>query len=193
MARTKEFDRDEVLDSAMRLFWRQGYEATSIHDLVDATGINRASMYATFGNKEALFARAIDHYVDQITGNRLALLREEGSARKALDRYFSLLIKFSLGEGRYLGCLLTNTAVEAAARNGDVEAQLSEAFGRVEQTFRQVIRRGQAAGEISRNQRATVLARFLMTTVHGLRVVTRFNPDEKQLRDTVRVALSVLD
>ncbi len=193
MARTKEFDRDEVLDRAMRLFWRQGYEATSIHDLVDATGINRASMYATFGNKEALFARAIDHYVDQITRDRLALLSAEGSARKALDRYFSALIKFSLGEGRNLGCLLTNTAVEAAARNADVEARLSEVFGRVEQTFRQVIRRGQVDGEITRNQGATALARFLMTTVHGLRVVARFNPDEKQLRDTARVALSVLD
>lgn len=193
MARTKEFDRDEVLDSATHLFWRQGYEATSIHDLVDATGINRASMYATFGNKEALFVKALDHYVDQISRQRLALLSADGSARRALERYFNALIRFSLGEGRDLGCFLTNTAVEAAARNPNVEARLSEAFEGVEPAFRQVIRRGQADGEFSRNPGPTAIARFLMTTVHGLRVVARFNPDEKHLRDTVRVALSVVD
>jgi len=193
MARTKQFDRDEVLDSAVRLFWRQGYEATSIRDLVDATGINRASMYATFGGKEALFEAALDHYVDQISRDRLALLSADGSARKALERYFNSLIRFSLGEGRNLGCLLTNTAVEAAARNPDLEAKLSEVFNGVEQTFRRVIRRGQTDGEISKNQGPTALARFLMTTVHGLRVVARFNPDERHLRDTARVALSILD
>lgn len=193
MARTKEFDRDEVLDSAMHLFWRQGYEATSIHDLVDATGINRASMYASFGGKEALFAAALDHYVDQISRDRLALLSAEGSARKALERYFNSLIRFSIGEGRDLGCLLTNTAVEAAARTSEMDAKLSDVFDRVEKTFREVIRRGQANGEISRHHGPTALARFLMSTVHGLRVQARFNPDEKHLRDTVRVALTVLD
>jgi TetR/AcrR family transcriptional repressor of nem operon len=193
MARTKEFDPDEVLDSAMRLFWRQGYKATSIHDLVDATGINRASMYARFGGKEALFAAALDHYVDRISRDRLAQLSAEGSARKALERYFNALIRFSIGEGRDLGCLLINTAVEAAARNPDLDAKLLDVFDRVEKTFREVIRRGQANGEISRNHGPTALARFLMSTVHGLRVQARFKPDEKHLRDTVRVALSVLD
>jgi TetR/AcrR family transcriptional repressor of nem operon len=193
MARTKEFDRDEVLDSAMHLFWRQGYEATSIHDLVDATGINRASMYASFGGKEALFAAALDHYVDRISRDRLAQLSAEGSARKALERYFNALIRFSIGEGRDLGCLLTNAAVEAAARNPDLDAKLLDVFDRVEKTFREVIRRGQANGEISQNHGPTALARFLMSTVHGLRVQARFKPDEKHLRDTVRVALSVLD
>ncbi len=193
MARTKAFDPDEVLDSAMHLFWRQGYEATSIHDLVDATGINRASMYASFGGKEALFAAALDRYVDRISRDRLALLSAEGSARKALERYFNALIRFSIGEGRDLGCLLTNTAVEAAARSPDLDAKLSDAFDRVEKALREVARRGQSNGEISRNHGPTALARFLMSTVHGLRVLARFNPDEKHLRDTARVALSVLD
>lgn len=193
MARTKEFDPNEVLDSAMHLFWRQGYEATSIHDLVDATGINRASMYASFGGKEALFAAALDHYVDQISRDRLALLSADGLARKALERYFNSLIRFSIGEGRDLGCLLTNTAVEAAARNSNLDAKLSDAFERLEKAFREVVRRGQVNGEISRNHGPTALARFLMSTVHGLRVLARFNPDEKHLRDTARVALSVLD
>lgn len=193
MARTKEFDPNEVLDSAMHLFWRQGYEATSIHDLVDATGINRASMYASFGGKEALFAAALDHYVDQISRDRLALLSADGLARKALERYFNSLIRFSIGEGRDLGCLLTNTAVEAAARNPNLDAKLSDAFERLEKAFREVVRRGQVNGEISRNHGPTALARFLMSTVHGLRVLARFNPDEKHLRDTARVALSVLD
>lgn len=193
MARTKAFDPDEVLDSAMHLFWQQGYGDTSIHDLVDATGINRASMYATFGDKQTLFEAALERYVERVSREHAALLSSEGPARKALHRYFNALIRFSLGEGRNLGCLLTNTAVEAAARSPDVEAKLSEVFGGVEQTFRKVIRRGQAEGDISKTQGPAALARFLITTVHGLRVVSRFNPDEKHLRDTARVALSILD
>ena len=193
MARTKAFDPNDVLDSAMHLFWRQGYEATSIHDLVETTGINRASMYACFGGKEALFSAALDHYVDRINRDRLALLSADGSARRALERYFGALIRFSVGEGRNLGCLLTNTAVEAAARTPAMDAKLSHVFDQVENTFRDVIRRGQADSEISRNHGPTALARFLMSTVHGLRVRARFHPDEKHLRDTARVALSVLD
>lgn len=193
MARTKEFDHDAVLDSAMQLFWRHGYEATSVHDLVDATDINRASMYASFGNKEALFCAALDHYVDQISRDRLTLLSAKGSARKALARYFNSLIRFSVGEGRNLGCLLTNTAVEAAARTPEVDVKLSKAFDRIEKALRELIRRGQTNGEVSRNQGPKALARFLMTTVHGLRVLARFNPDEKHLRDSARVALSILD
>ena len=79
MARPKEFERDVVLDRAMQVFWSSGYEATSIQHLVDRMGIQRGSLYATFGDKRALFFAAIDHYDRVVTAKLLAVLEEPGS------------------------------------------------------------------------------------------------------------------
>lgn len=192
MARTKTFEQEAVLERAMHVFWRQGFESTSIQDLVDATGINRASMYATFGDKEHLFLAAIDLYLARVNAKRLAILAERGSAPEILQRYFDDLIQFSTGEGRRLGCLLTNTAVELAPRNDRVGAKLREVMGRVEEAFYKLLRGGQAQGEVTREQDARAMARFLVGTVQGLRVLARANPDEAVLRDVVRVTLKAI-
>ena len=71
MARTRSFDEDEVLDRAMALFWRKGFEATSIEELVSVSGINRASMYAVFGDKRRLFLAVLDHYLARVNAERL--------------------------------------------------------------------------------------------------------------------------
>lgn len=193
MARTAAFDRETVLERAMHAFWRRGYDGTSIHDLVAATGINRASMYNSFGSKQALFLAAVDHYVERVNAERLALLQGDGPAREALRRYFDSLIAFSVGEGRRLGCLLTNTAVELGPRDRDVERKLAGIFARVHSALEQLVRRGQAAGDIAPEKDPVALARFLLNTIHGLRVLARCQPDEAALRDVVAVALSVLD
>ena len=192
MARTRDFDRDIVLDRAMRVFWRNGYEATSIHDLVAATGISRSSMYTTFGGKEDLFLAAVDAYVHRISRERLAFLSAEGSARAAIARYFDALIDFSLGQGYRLGCLLTNSAVELAPKSREVDRKLAEVFDGVEEAFASAIRRGQAEGDIRRDEDPAALARFLVSTVQGLRVLARSRPKEGLLRDVARIALGAL-
>ena len=192
MTRTKDFDRDAVLDSAMRLFWRNGYEATSIQDLVETTGISRSSMYETFGSKEDLFLAAVASYVDRTRRERLTTLARDPSPRAAIARYFDALIDFSLRDGYRLGCLLTNSAIELAPRNREIGRMLADAFQGVEQTFEAVLRRGQELGEIRRDEEPAALARFLLSTIQGLRVLARGNPDEAVLRDVARIALAGL-
>ncbi len=193
MARHKEFDHDQVLDQAMRVFWRQGYEATSVEDLVAATGINRASMYNTFGDKRGLFLAAVDHYLAQVIAERLAILLDPKSAKQAIRRYFEGVLSFSLGEGRRLGCLLTNSAVEMAPRDGFVGERLRQCLAQVEDAFLEVIQRGQTQGEIGAGKDPRALARFLMGAVQGLRVLARADADEATLRDVVDVTLAALD
>lgn len=193
MPRRAEFDREEILDRAMRLFWRQGYEATSVGDLVRAMRINRASMYAAFGDKRGLFLAAIDRYLARVNADRLTALVQAPSVRAGLAAYFDGLVKFSLGEGKRLGCLLTNTAVELSGRDRAVAAKIDGVFGHVEETFYGVIRRGQEAGEIAADKDARALARFLLTTVQGLRVLARGRAEARVLNDAARIALEALD
>lgn len=193
MARPKTFDRDEVLDRAMRVFWRQGYEATSIQDLVCATGINRASMYDTFGDKRGLFLASVDRYVNAISAMRLGALDEPGPALPALRRFFDDLVRFSVGEGRRLGCLMTNTSVELAPHDEEVADLMGQALGRVEEAFFRLLTRAEAQSEISPGRDLRALARFLLVTLNGLRVLARAKPEEAALRDVVETALGAVE
>ncbi|HSH40807.1 MAG TPA: helix-turn-helix domain-containing protein, partial [Arenicellales bacterium] len=88
MSRNKAFDETEVLERAMTLFWRKGYEATSIQELVTHTGIQRGSLYATYGDKRRLFLAALDHYCGVIAARRLHVLTAPGSGKAAIRRFF---------------------------------------------------------------------------------------------------------
>jgi len=92
MARTRAFDEEDVLDRAMALFWRKGFEATSIEELVGVSGINRASMYAAFGDKRRLFLAVLDHYLVRVNGERIAILLRGGSATAAIGGFFDAII-----------------------------------------------------------------------------------------------------
>ena len=119
MARPREFEREEVVQKALAVFWRQGYQATSVQDLVAVTGLNRGSLYDTFGDKHGLFLAVVEHYRTTITAQRLARLEQPGPAREKIATFFKDMIEFSVGEGRLLGCLMTNSAIELAPHDRD--------------------------------------------------------------------------
>ena len=193
MGRHKEFVHDQVLSEAMRLFWRKGYGGTSVQDLVDAMGINRASLYDSFGDKHELFMAAIDHYVAQVSHKRLAKLAVPGPPLEVLRGFFDHLVSVSLGRERYLGCLLTNSAVELAPHDRMVERRLREAIGTIEESFYQLLCRAQSEGTLDSTRDARALARYLTGAVQGLRVLVRAKADEATLRDVVAVTLSTLE
>lgn len=192
MPKEKQFDRAAVLTQAMELFWKQCFEATSMQDLVDATGINRASMYATFGDKHAFFLAAVDHYIATVSSRRLERLQQTGSPRSALADFFDDLIAFSCGDGRRLGCLLTNAAVEMAPRNADIDERLNITFLRLEDAFYDNLLRAQQAGEVANGRDLRAAARLLTGTVQGIRVLARADSDDGTLRDIASEALKAV-
>lgn len=193
MGRPRSFAEHDVLERAMRAFWAHGYAGTSIQDLVDVTGVNRASLYATFGDKERLFLATLDHYVAEVSAARVVRLKNAPSARAGLRGYFDDLIGFGMGEGRGLGCLVTNSVVELAPHHPAVAAKLKATVDRVRVVLEEAIRRGQAAGEFSPGKDPKTLAAFLLTTIQGLRVLMRADADEAELRAVVQTALGALD
>lgn len=190
MARTKEFEPLEALDAAMELFWRKGYEAASMRELLDAMGIGRGSFYGTFGDKHALFLSALDRFQEVRTSWVEEVLRGDGLEgieevfRRSLDGLFQFQPR--------RGCLLANSAVELAPHDPDVAARISDYIRRTEDAFEGALERAKDRGEIRSESDPRALARFLVNTLHGLRVLARAGADRETLEDTVRVALGAL-
>lgn len=193
VARPKEFERDVVVDRAMHAFWSRGYEATSIQHLVGRMGIQRGSLYDTFGDKRGLFFAAIDRYDRVVTTKLLATLEDEASGKAAIRRFFQLKVEVSLEARRPRGCLVTNSAAELASRDRGTAAKVRAVLGRIEAAFHRAVVRAQKAGEIDPTRNARALARFLTSSAQGLSVMAKASPDRAVLEDIVRVTLAALE
>ena len=179
MARTKAFDEQKVLNKAMELFWKKGFHATSIQDLVDHLGINRASMYDTFGGKEQLFMQSLQLYIRQYTTDvhRLREILKGKSVRKFLREYaFQDLEKKEVLDQN--GCFATNATAELSKGNKNVCSVLSDNMDRNVKFFEVVIRLGQERQEIKSDKDPHALARHLFVFFNGLKVVSKLKPSE---------------
>ncbi len=193
MARPKEFKHDVVLDRAMQAFWSRGYEATSIQHLVDRMGIQRGSLYDTFGDKRTLFFAAIDRYDRVVTGKLLAALDEPASGKDAIRRFFRLKVDLAVEPGRPRGCLVTNSAAELASRDRGTATKVGAVLTKIEASFNRAVVRAQKAGEIDPTRNARALARFLTSSAQGLSVMAKTFPERAVLEDIVKVTLAALE
>lgn len=189
MGRIKTFDPDVVLDQAMRIFWRKGYDATSIDDIVSETGVNRASLYGTFGEKLDLFLQVFERYYTNSITTSLDAAEGKGAARTALENLFNRLIDRSQ-DGRFAGCLITNTVTEFGQREPQVLAKTRNALAQTENALDRLLRRAQAHGEIAPDVDPRARARFLLSTLQGMQVISKVNPDPKVLRQIADQAVS---
>lgn len=191
MGRSKEFEESAVLRKAMELFWQQGYEKTSLNDLVEHMGIHRRSLYDTFGDKHTLFLKAIDCFGDFIkTRLKFEISRAE-TAKQAIQFIFDFMIEES-GD-RSLGCLFVNSATELAPRDKEVEEKTTESFMQLEHFLADCIRKGQQAGEIRCDYDAEVLAENLHNTLLGIRVLARTSASKEKLRRIAEFSLAILN
>ena len=193
MARTKAFDRDAVLDRAMDLFWKQGFEATSVQELVEVTGINRGSMYDTFGDKRELFIQALTRYADKSAMKRLEILNGADRPLDGIRAFFDSIIAASTAdETKRLGCLMTNSAIEMSVRDPEIGDMLRDRITHVEMAFHKVLKRARKGGDIPKTQNIKALARFLTSTIQGVRVLARAGSEPEVLRQIVDVAMNSL-
>jgi TetR/AcrR family transcriptional regulator, transcriptional repressor for nem operon len=193
MARTKDFDEDEVLAKAINLFWRKGYNGTSMQDLVDTLGISRSSLYDTFGDKHQLYLKALESYQQAETAKRNSILDKPIPAKTAIRQLLDLTILELINDKQHKGCFLINAAVETAPHNKEVNTIICRNEQALETAFYEVILRGQKSGEISTKQDARALARLIFNTIVGFRVTGKSATDKSVFEDIVRLTLSVLD
>jgi TetR/AcrR family transcriptional repressor of nem operon len=193
MARRKEFDQDEVLHKAMEVFWSRGYEAASIEDLVKHMGINRQSLYDTFGDKHALYLQALDHY-HEVEGRKVfELLEQPGPVKKTLRQLFERIVEKSLCERDWRGCFMGNAMSELAGHCKETAVRTGSYMAAAEETFYRTLLRGKKKGELKGVRDPRAVARFLYSSLQGLALMAKATRDRKTLEDVVKVTLSVLD
>ncbi|MFC4809344.1 TetR/AcrR family transcriptional regulator [Paenibacillus sp. GCM10023250] len=190
MARTKEYDEQAVLDKAMRLFWEQGYEKTSMTDLVEHMGVHRRSLYDTFGDKRTLFLKALDRY-GAFTGADLASgIRKAKTAEEAVRFVFHYAIDDK--DGYPSGCLLVSSAVELAARDAEADAKTLFGFENGERLMADIIEWGQQNGEFTTNVDAKELAESMHNALLGIRVMSRTSVSREKLYRIVDQSMGLL-
>ncbi|MGO4729228.1 TetR/AcrR family transcriptional regulator [Paenibacillus sp. 2KB_22] len=190
MARSKEFEVNEVLDKAMKIFWEQGYEKTSMSDLVEHMGIHRRSIYDTFDDKHTLFLQAMDRYKGKISATLLAEVKASKTAVEALHTIYGLLI--SKAEDTPSGCLIVNSAVELGTRDSDVDTRSLESFNDTERMFEQIVEWGQRDGEFSSDHDAKEMAEYLHNISVGIRAMTRTSTDKEKLNRIINLSIKLL-
>ncbi|MEU6422838.1 TetR/AcrR family transcriptional regulator [Streptomyces spiralis] len=194
MARTKEFDPDAALQSALELFWRQGYEATSMADLVEHLGIGKASLYGTFGSKHELYLRALDRYGQAQNPQLTRELSRPGPVLPAVRELVRRFAAEATAEAtREQGCLITNTAVELAPHDRDATRRVESSWDHLETLLHSALVRARAQGELAGDRDPLALARMLLVLLQGVRVVGKASAAPARVRDATEAALALLD
>jgi TetR/AcrR family transcriptional repressor of nem operon len=191
MARPREFDEGAALNAAVLCFWKQGYEATSVRDLVAQTGITATSLYNAFGDKRALYQKALDHYVEASVADRLRRC-EALPPHQAIEAFFDDIVKRSLNERDRKGCMLVNAALDVAPHDPAFRKVVAEVLIGIETFFLACVRVGQANGTMTRSLSAEALSRNLLGVLMGIRVLARVRPERALLEGVVAPALALL-
>ncbi|NIM01492.1 MAG: TetR family transcriptional regulator [Acidobacteria bacterium] len=193
MGRPREFDPADALEKAMHLFWENGYESTSMSDLVASTGVHRGSLYATYGNKEEIFLAALKlygktHGLDMI----LPILESDRpiAALKRLiwDRYDDYVSGVSTS-----GCLICNTLAEITPEDETVFGFIGYLLDKRAELFAQALERAKELGQLKPHQDPVALGRYLNTFLLGVALQIRLQPDNETMRESIEVGLAVLD
>lgn len=188
--RPRALDRDEALETALQLFWRHGYEGTSIADLTAAMGVTPPSLYTAFGSKERLYQEALDRY-GASHGSFVALaLAEEPTARQAMERILREAVAVYADGPAPRGCMLASGAVTCAPEHSLVVADLSKRRLATIDTIKARFDRAVAAGELAPSADTAALAAFYAAIIQGLSLQARDGVDRKVLQSIAATALS---
>ena len=192
MGRTKDFKTEEVLEKAMELFWKKGFHATSYHDLVDHLGVHRGSLYSTFGDKDALFLKTMDLYLQQrsVDADKIDSLLAHMSVKDFLKKFFENELKEQI-ERDHIGCMVANATAELATQNSKVCEVLDNNRSKSLRLFKNIFSIARERGEIDLWQEPGKLANHLFIFYNGLKVVAKLNKPE-DLSAAVRVELDLI-
>jgi TetR/AcrR family transcriptional repressor of nem operon len=186
------YDPDAALDAAMHLFWEQGYETTSMTDLLRVMGLSKSSLYQRFGGKKALFLKCVARYCDRV-GTRLRERLDQTDSGLDFIRELLLNTVTETGEKECRrGCMLMNTASEFAQHDPEIAKRVSLGFAGLRSVLQLAVQRSQLKGEIATDQDAGTLAEFLVSSIAGLKTVVKGGADEHQVRKIVEITLRAL-
>jgi len=189
--RPKDFDEATVLDKAIELFWKKGYEATSLEELLDTMGMGKGSMYHNFGNKREVFKLALNRFNQKYIGMLDAELAKAKDPIAFIKEYFRDIARQATDDHKK-GCFLGNTVVELACIDAGLEKLASEHLGVMESIFYSHIKNAQQSGKLKTKEDARLLARHLINLWNGINITRRLYSSPKDLMPLVELQLKML-
>ncbi len=195
MGRKKHFAPERVIDKAIGVFMSRGYEATSVKDLVDATGVHPGSLYNEFTSKKRLFEAALDRYdaISPFHGLLDQAERDGVSARDTIDMLFAGIVNPDRPPGGYESCLITSAAAELGRGNAALARRLQSSFDGMEARLCELVRKGQANGDFGSTRSAQDLGRFLFSIMQGMTLLLKLNGDRARLAGAAEIAMAALE
>ena len=193
MARPVEFNEHKVLTNAMEQFWKEGYEASSVQKLLDCTGINRGTLYNSFGDKSTFFKSCIDQY-NKIVDKQIAasLKSEKLTGWDAIDAYFDETVLKLSNKHRSMGCILVNSLCESINYNKDMKKIVRGSLATIRKALVAKLKEAHKKAKLKKGVSVEFAADILMNTLHGVRVNARDGKNAKQLRDLIKFSVGSL-
>ncbi len=192
MSRTPEFDRTEVVDAALKVFWSDGYEASSIQKLLDAMNLNRGSLYGSFGDKAGLFREVMDHYLAVAGGIIEDTLLATENPLEAIQNFFYRALLLADEQTLSYGCLLLNTISELAHTSPNLAQEALRRVAPLIGAFEQRVAQAQTLGLIDDEKSSRALANYLMALLAGLRLQAKMGASRATIKDIIDTGLDNL-
>lgn len=185
MARPVEYDLDKVLDNAMEIFWKKGYEGVSMSQLVSFTGLNRRTMYSLFKDKEGLFRDALDNYYAKRSASKLTILKEN-PGKKGIELFFQTFVFCN----DFKGCLFSNTMREKDFMNEETYNIPKEYFENIREQIEINLSQAKEMGEFHGDEKS--MAMTIITFIHGFHVYGKYNHSKEDSDTIIENILSMI-
>lgn len=193
LGRPIEFNPDTALNAAVEVFWRQGYEATSMTDLLQAMDLSKSSLYQTFGSKQHLFEQCLARYTDQLVARRARELAEAESGRKFIENTLNEIAGSAQNADGMKGCLIANSANEFGQRDSALADPIANSLQRLSGVFTDGMTRAQSEGDIPIDVDAQALATYLLGSLYGLSILIKGGADLSTAKGMVSLIVKALD
>lgn len=193
MPRVKLFNEDEVLQKSIDLFWEKGYNNTSIQDLVNHLGINRGSLYDTFGGKRELFDKAFNNYLTTNNNCLISFFETETSIKKGFEKFFEIPLTAAVCDKGNRGCFAVNTITEMLPDDKIIKKILIKQKNVIEHAFYTFLEKGVKSGEIDKSKDLKKITSLLYSLLNGLLVTAKIDYNKKELLETIKTVLIILD
>ena len=190
MARPVEFDENKVLTNAMEQFWKEGYEASSVQKLLDCTGINRGTLYNSFGDKDTFFKSCVDQYNKTVSIQIAASLNNDKlNAWDAVAAFFDEAVLSVSNKHRSMGCLLVNSLCESINYDKDIKKMIRSSLASIRKALLRRLKEAHKKGKVKKGVSAEFAADVLMNALHGIRVNSRDGKNAKQLKELAKYSI----
>lgn len=190
MPRNKQFDEQEALAKARDVFWKKGYNGTSMDELVKATGLSRSSLYDSFGDKHAIYMKSLAHFQQSQTACVQKEIADARSGLEKIETFFESTIQSSIEDKQRKGCFILNSMLEMGNVDRPIGRLTCSSMESIQGMLRQWVAEGQKQGEITKKHSAGDLAAYLYSALNGVKVMGQVQPEKERLEKIIQIVLN---